>query len=624
MKKILISFTVWSLMAVFCIHGEDTEKLERGKHYIKTPVLSEGLCVNNLFQSNMVIQRDKPIAVWGWAQPDEKVTVTMSGKSQTVTADKDRLWKVTLPAFPANSNPQTLTVKGRNKTLTFENILVGDVWVVGGQSNMQHPLSRVENGPMEIVSANFPEIRLLTVPAMIDNKKKKNFPIIYRWENGHNREGFWDVCSPESVPEFSAIGYIFARRLHMASKIPIGVIDASRWGTTVEAWTPLTVLKAMKSKSVDSMIKEWDEKVKLWDPQKDLEARIKRYNQRMDAKEKQGLKVNRKPPSDLGLGPLHNQNYPGNCYNSLIAPLEGFAVRGAIFHQGFNNSRADADQFYYPVMKKMISAWRSAFNDPEMAFGIISLCTDSQPQTLKNYNECIINYGIYVREAQYKTFKDLYNAGDKNIGFASSYDLRRAWYHPQCKIPAGERIARWALATQYGHKSVHWKPAEVTNIEKQKGKILLHFELEVGALESGSAITGFAIAGSDKKFQPAKAEYLITGKDGRGRPTYNRKIVVLSHPLVPNPVHYRYAWGRNPMGNLQRLHTNQKDIPVGTQRSDNWTTEELYEAYMGGKPKASKLDRRELNELKNALKAADKERAIFEAKALIEAEKNEK
>ncbi len=555
----------------------DSRKLPHGEHLIDTPAIGDGLCVHNLFQSNMVIQRDKPITVRGWAAPGERVTVSLSDQKQTTTAGADRRWAVTLPAMPANPAGQDMKIRGKARSLTFNNILLGDVWVVGGQSNMQHPLSRVENGGMEIVSAHFPKIRILTVPALIDNKTKQAFPRIHRFEGSrHEREGDWDVCSPKTISEFTAIGYIFARRIHMASQVPIGVIDVSRWGTTVEAWTPLPVLKRMGTDSVRALLADWDKKSAQWDPQKDLQGRIKSYHGRVESLKKQGKAVpaSWQVPTDLRPGPEMNQNYPGNCYASMLNPIAGFAVKGAIFHQGFNNSRADADTFYYQVFPKMIEAWRTAFNNPKMPFGIISLCTDGPPQSLDNYVECMMNSGIYVREAQYKTFLDFYKAGDKNIGFASSFDLRRAWYHPQLKIPAGERIARWALATQYGFdRNVSWKPPMITEMKTGDGKIILHMDSEVGSVDAGP-IAGFAIAGTDKQFQPANAQVLVTGKDSRNRPQYNRRVLILSSPHVPEPIHFRYAWGRNPMANLRPSSTAQKDIPFATQRSDDWKSME--------------------------------------------------
>ena len=148
--------------------------------------------------------------------------------------------------MPANSAPQKLTVQGKDKTLTLENVLVGDVWILGGQSNMEFPLSRIENGNLEIVSANYENIRILTVPSQNGPDNKQGFPRLHEWSGWfgrHFRKGDWDVCSPDIVRELSAIGYVFARRIHMASQVPIGVIDVSRGGTTVETWTPDPVLR---------------------------------------------------------------------------------------------------------------------------------------------------------------------------------------------------------------------------------------------------------------------------------------------------------------------------------------------------------------------------------------------
>ena len=201
------------------------------EHVIDVPAIGEGLCVHNLFQSNMVLQRDKPIRIWGWAAVGEKVTVSFAGQTKTTTADKDRAWKVSFPALPTNSTPQKLTVQGKDETLTLKNILVGDVWILGGQSNMEHPLDKVENGKLEIVSANYSGIRILTVPAQNGPDEKKGFPRLHEWSSWsgrHFRKGDWDVCSPEIARQLSAIGYVFARRIHMAAEVPIGVIDASR------------------------------------------------------------------------------------------------------------------------------------------------------------------------------------------------------------------------------------------------------------------------------------------------------------------------------------------------------------------------------------------------------------
>lgn len=576
---------------------------------------NDGLRVHNLFQSNMVVQRDKPIVVWGWSNPGDAVTVTFAQEHNQTTTASDGTWRVTLPAMPANSKPLQMTIRDNVKTLTLDNLLLGDVWIVGGQSNMQLPLSRVEGGTVEIASANIPELRLLTIPSIVDHVEKKNF---LRREGEKQPDGDWDVSSPKTVPDFSAIGFVFAHRLQMATQVPIGVIDISHFGTTVEAWTPLSMLKSMDSEVVNTVLTDWDKQVATWDPKKNQENRIKRYNQKIEELKKQGKNSNEKPPSDLLPGPVDNQNYPGNCYASMLAPIAGFPVKGAIFHQGFNNARDDAADFYGQVFPKMIDSWRAAFHDAKLPFGIISLCTDGPPQTLDNYVESMLNLGIYVREAQYKTFLNYYKAGDKNIGFASSYDLRRAWYHPQNKIPAGERIARWALATQYGlERTISWKPPMITQMENRDGNIILHFDNEVASVDS-QAIAGFAIAGEDKKYEPAQAEALVTGKDAKGEPLYDHTVLVLSSPDVSKPTQFRYAWGRNPMGNLRINNTDERDISLATQRSDDW---KFWEVPYIAPPADQGKSRASLDKIREALKFIDLERRVMDAERTLKAEK---
>ena len=591
---------------------------------IEVPAIGDGLCVHNLFQSNMILQRDKPIEIWGWAKPGEVVRVLFAGKSKEAKAGKDREWKVTLPAMTANADPQTLNIKGKDQNLTLENVLIGDVWVLVGQSNMEEPLNNVENGKLEIVSANYPGIRILTVPAQNGPDTKKGFARLHEWSswsNRHFRKGDWDVCSPEIARELSAIGYVFARRLHMASQVPIGVIDASRGGTTVETWTPTPVLKKIETKEVKGLLAEWEKKVAEFDPQKDLQKRVENHHNWVKNMKKQGREIpkGRTVPNDLRPGPAMDQNRPGNCYASMIAPIAGLAVKGAIFHQGFNNAgggSAGADM-YYQIFAKMITAWRDAFKDPQMPFGIISLCTAGEPQTRDDYLEKMVNGGIYIREAQYKTFLDFLKAGDGNVGFASSFDKRRSWYHPQLKIPVGERISRWALATQYGfEKDVKWKPPMYTEMNLEGGKIILKMDTWVRAVTNGP-IEGFAIAGKDRRFQPAEAEWLVTGKDQHSRPKHDRRVIVLSSPHVPDPIHFRYAWGRNPMGNLQSADHN--DLPFATQRSDDWRMENVPVKLTGFDDLAPKdFARRANHESQKALRLDDLGRRLKEAQALID------
>ncbi|MCA8995185.1 MAG: hypothetical protein KDA88_24630, partial [Planctomycetaceae bacterium] len=307
---------------------------------IDVPAVVEGLSVSNVFQSNMVLQRDKPISIWGWATPGEEISVQFAGATASTTAGDDRAWKVTLPAVPADSEPQQVVVKGADSSLVLDNILVGDVWVLGGQSNMEFELAKVENGNLEIVSANYPEIRILTVPYGQGPELQQNFARLHQWSDWssrHFRKGDWDACTPEIARELSAIGYVFARRIHKASKVPIGVIDASRGGTTVETWTPLAVLRSMDSPTTQAKLATFDQSVADWDPQADLERRIADHQRFIERQTKEGKPIpddRKDPPSDLQPGPIGNHNSPGHWYAGMIAPLAGLSVKGAIFHQG--------------------------------------------------------------------------------------------------------------------------------------------------------------------------------------------------------------------------------------------------------------------------------------------------
>ncbi len=393
---------------------------EEGKDWVEEPAIGESLCVNNLFQSNMVIQRDKPVRVWGWASPEEEVTVSFAGQVHTGKADQDRLWRVMLTAMEANATPQNMTVKGANKTLTFKNILVGDVWVLGGQSNMEFPLSRIEGGKAEIHSANFSNIRHMTVPRKSIQEFQKSFPLTHKWDKGrksHVRgDEYWQVCSPETIGNLSGIGYIFARRIHMATQVPIGVIDTSVGGSTLESWTPYAAVKTVDAPETKRWVAEQEAYIAAYDPKKELEERIHRKKAWLEKMKELGRTprpVNSVIPSDLRPPNIK----AGNLYGGMIAPMAGFAAKGIMWHQGYNNCFEGSlgATRYYQIFPTMIESWRAAFNAPQMAFGIISLCTAGN-QTADNYLEQMLDVGANIREAQYKTFLDLRNSGDKNIG----------------------------------------------------------------------------------------------------------------------------------------------------------------------------------------------------------------
>jgi sialate O-acetylesterase len=591
---------------------------------VDVPAIQDGLCLSNVFQSHMVLQRDKPIRIWGWAAPGEPVAVAFGGDRKSVRAEADRSWSVTLQAQPANATPQQLVVQGLSATVTLDDVLVGDVWLLGGQSNMEFELDKVENGALEIVSANYPQIRVLTVPYGIGPEPVRGFARLHEWSDWfgrHFRKGDWDPCTPKIARELSAIGYVFARRVHMAAQVPIGVVDVSRGGTTAESWTPLAKLRALPDAAVKAKLAEWDQKVAQWDAEKDLAQRVRQNREWVEKQTAAGKPVpddRKQDPTDLRAGPIGDVNHPGHSFAGMIAPLLGLSIKGVIWHQGYNNALDGMPGvvLYRAVLPEMVRAWREAFGDPALPFGILSQCTEGTPQTRDDYCEKMLDTGIYIREAHYRTFLDLWRAGDTHIGYASTYDLRRKWYHPQVKIPAGERIARWALASEYGFgRELQWKPPMVQGHEPQDGALVLRFDDEVGDPEEG-AIAGFAIAGDDRHFHPADAAYREVGKDDRGQPRVDRRQLVLTSPLVPEPKHYRYGWGRSPLANVQAI--GNKDLPLATQRSDDWAIGEVPRDVLGaGVDGSGALSRQQWNRVREALKQDDVRRRVAEAKATL-------
>ena len=601
--------------------ASEKPELIRGETKIMRAEIADGLFLHNVFQSGMMLQRDKPIKVWGWAKSGVEVEVTLGGKMQKTKA-KGRDWSVNFEPLAASAKPISLKVASGNESVEHDNIIVGDIWVLGGQSNMEFPLSKVENGQLDILSANLPEIRMLTTPSTGASSAKKNFVSHWSWSSWssrHFRQGYWDVCTPETVADMSAIGFVFAKRMHEVTGVPIGLIDTSIGGTTVEAWTPLASQQASKDAATVATLAEWKAKVDAWDPQADLQNEIKKYENRVNSFKKQGKPTdNLKKPTEHRPGPREGKAHPGNLFAGIIAPLRGIQVKGALFHQGYNNcfQGSQGARMYADVMPIMVKEWRKAFGDEKLPFCILSLCTGGSKQDRTNYLQEMIDVGAYLRHAQYKTFLNLRKAGDENIGFVSTYDLSRRWYHPQLKYPAGERAARWALATQHGFdRQLKWESPTLVEMKAVAGTLQLKFNTQVNNVDDGSYMKGFAIAGEDASFQMAKAEHLMTGKDSRNRPQYDRSVVVLSSPLVEKPLHFRYAWARNPMANIQL--PGNVDVPLATLRSDDWDLEDLAQ-HDKNQEKAN------TRQLRNLMKEEDLRRMRHEAEQLLSEAKESK
>jgi sialate O-acetylesterase len=514
-----------------------------------------------IFDNNMVLQRDKPVKIWGNAAPQERVKIEFSGQIKTTTSNQKGQWSVSLDPMKANSIPAIMKISGKGNTVQFANVLVGDVWLLGGQSNMEFDLARIFHGDVEIASANFPNIRLMTIPSSADKAPEQDFERINEYDNWYERydkKGYWFICSPETVPTFSGLGYIFGRRLFMASQVPIGLIDASLGGTTVEAWLSPETLAEMPENKL--LLNQWNDKVQAYDPQENLRKQISDWRRDSANSIKEGRLPEPKPVKP-SRGPLYDRNFPGSSYTGMISVIAGLTIKGIVFHQGYNNALDDSRPKQYALnFKALISDWRKTFNDNNLPFGIIEFSAGGEPQTLDNFELRMIDPSPFIREGQLQAFKDL-----QNTGFVCSYDQQVNWYHPQKKVEAGERMARWALSTHYGF-ALGWQPALCIGVERLKDRIIVKFNKEVKSSDD-RPIEGFAIANADGNFYPAKASYLKTQNE-KGEFVEHKKMVVVMNNLVDDPIEVRYAWARNPLGNL--VNDDNRIIAVPLFRSDSW------------------------------------------------------
>jgi len=401
--------------------------------------------------SNMVLQRETAVSVWGWAEPGEEVRLAgdWQDKVLTTAADRNGRWQMSLETGKAGG-PHTITISGKNR-IVLEQVLFGEVWLASGQSNMEMPLAPVsgaytgiQNHQQEIARADHPQIRLFQVGNFSSKEPLDDV------ESGISMYGIppaacrWQPCSPETVRAFAATAYFFARELHTQLKVPVGIIDASWGGTSAEQWTPASGLKLLG------------------------------YTAELE--------------QALGLPQQPAQKIPARLYNGMIHPLRRFRIKGAIWYQGeANTGRADK---YHKLFSTMISEWRRAFGH-EFPFYYVQLA----PFNYRGVN------AAFLREAQLETLSL------PGTGMAVTMDIGNLRdIHPKNKQEVGRRLALWALAKDYGRDVVYSGPI-YRECVVEGGKVRLRFDHVGGGLATrdGKAPSHFEIAGADEVFHPASA-----------------------------------------------------------------------------------------------------------------------
>ena len=476
----------------------------------------------------MVLQQNQKAPIWGKADPGEAVTVRFGGQSKSTTASAEGKWLVKLDPMHANATPATMTISGRN-TIELKNILVGEVWLVAGQSNMQRLLSETANGDAAVAAANHPLIRLFNISRQVAFKHAPP-PL-----------AAWVACSPQSVKEFSAAGYYFGVELENALHVPIGLINASYGGSQAEAWTPVEYLLASED------LRPTVDRTRIWDDERprvraEYAEALKNWRADSDKAKAAGA---RPSPSPAVPDALREYRIASSIYDGMIAPLIPFYIRGAIWYQGESNE-ARAQQ-YGILLPTMIRAWRERWGEGNFPFGIVQLPNyrDSKPEPADEP-------WSYVREAQRRTALNTSNAGlIVTIDIGEAHDI-----HPKNKLDVGKRMARWALVDVYGRKMT--KSGPMFREAKISGsKIVLNFD-EAGTglrIRDGDKLDEFAIAGTDHKWFWADAK--ITGKN----------TIEVWSPSVAQPLAVRYAFNNNPKHpNL----TNETGLTAAPFRTDDW------------------------------------------------------
>jgi len=550
--------------------------------HLHRPALALALCVavnalaaadqrplklHAIFSSNMVLQRDKPIAIWGWTEPGTKVSVQLGGdKTEAMAGDGKGRWEATFPAREASAEPQTLAVTAGDEKLELTNVVVGDVWVMAGQSNMAFPLGKVQEADIESAQANLPLLRLFAIDPNEQSELHDDIPAEKIPTQG------WAVSTPETAREFSAIGFVFGARLQRSLGVPIGVIKTARGGASIEAIVP--------SHKFDDhpLATRYAEHVRQRMADFDPEATsLEIWQRQLERAKGKGLPEDKWPPKPANAENLTSWNIPGkspsdmgSVHNGMFGVFKGFQIKGVLFHQGFNNvlSGNCRPRFYRVLMKLMVEGWRDDFADPALPVGVIGFCAGGDPQTEENFESESRGGAAFIREAQRLGLADV---GDPvNTAFLPADDVQVPGLHPSKKREHGERAARWALARIYKQAGMAWEGATLASAQPEGDLMVLKFDKSVMPDDWSPIVEGFSIAGEDGRFYMAHARFPLQPgkKPGSNARACDTTTIRVWSPLVPSPKAVRYAWATSPMGNLKVA--GKPSLPLHSFRTDDW------------------------------------------------------
>lgn len=469
---------------------------------------SYALELATVFTDNMVLQQEMEVPVWGKADPDESVTVTFAGQQASAKAGADGKWLVKLSPLKASAEPQVLTAKGSHGDKSIGNVLVGEVWIASGQSNMALPLGN-SKGTAEEKAAD-PLIRLLHIP--LNPQDKPTDQIGTTWQADEN----------EKLGGFSAVAYFFARHLTATRKVPVGIINSSVGGTPARAWTP------WESMASDPRLKHQTDRIDAEMKKYDPVAAESKYREALAtyeaalATQPEGKKLKKPTPP---VPPSCYQHSPAALYNGMIAPLAPMAIRGAIWYQGEADAKVSDE--YRILLPALIQSWRKAFGH-EIPFLFVQIAPHQQmPPEIRDAQ-------LFVWQTVPKTAMAVIT----DYGDATNI-------HPKDKKPVGDRLGLAARAIAYGETITYSGPV-FDQLKIEGDKAILSFKhVGGGLIAKDGALKGFEISSDGTQFVPASAE--IQGAN-----------VVVSSEMVKTPVAVRFGWANVPDTNL----FNQEGLPA--------------------------------------------------------------
>ncbi|RFC45490.1 MAG: sialate O-acetylesterase [Verrucomicrobia bacterium] len=488
--------------------------------------------------SHMVLQQNQANPIWGWDTPGTGVTVAFAGQSKSAVAGPDGKWTVKLDSVPANAKPQTIEISAGSTKVTLEDVLVGEVWMCSGQSNMGFALNSDWNGDLEAMASKLPNLRLIQVPRVGTQELQNNF------------KGEWKASTRETAQGFSAVGFLFGRYIHQVVDVPVGLIDNAWGGSAAEAWVRRSSLEKDPrfATLLESTVKTEAQKTS---PQAkdEYEAALLKHKAAAETAKAEGKPAPRPPQSPDSW--LNGNARPGNIFNGVVNPTLGYGIKGVIWYQGESNASRAWE--YGQLFPFMIEQWRKEWKQGNFPFYWVQLA-----DFMKEESTPVESSWAELREAQTKTMA-LPNTGQAVItDLGEGKDI-----HPKNKHDVAARLVRWALAKDYGIK-IPYRSPEFKSLSLNKNKAIVTIDCFGSALRPFDVqeAIGFALCGEDKVWHYAKGT--VVGDDK----------VEISSEKVPTPIAVRYAWANNPVCNL----ASKEGLPLTPFRTDDFE--------MSTKPKA--------------------------------------